>query len=107
MGADQYQYDKILKIIETRLIPDLKKISDYNCVPEFIKNLEPVANIEDLNVMAPDSIGQNVPIKYLSTKKPTRGAISSTSWNRGQTRLMEDMDKEYDKLGKHIIDNFT
>ena len=105
LGADKYQYDKILDIVEKKLIPALHQIKDYSCIPEFINSYEPVASIEDLNVMAPDSIGQNVPIKYLSTQRPTRDAISSGAWTPSQTKLMKQMDQQYDILAKHIIKN--
>ncbi|MFB2922386.1 MULTISPECIES: ParA family protein [Aerosakkonema] len=103
LGADKYQYEKILNIIKNKLIPALKKVEDYECIPEFV-NVEPISSIEDLNVMAPDSIGQNVPIKYLSTRKPTRDAISSGAWTPNQTKLMQEMDKQYDRLAKYIIE---
>jgi hypothetical protein len=61
-------------------------------------------SIEDLNVMAPDSIVQNTPIKYLSEKRPTRKNVSS--WSDSQRKLMDKMDKEYDNLAKCIIDKF-
>lgn len=105
LGADKYQFDKIIEIVDKKLLPSLRKIEDYECIPDFI-NTEPISSIEDLNVIAPDSIGQNVPIKYLPTKRPTRDAIRSGAWTHSQTNLMKNMDKEYDSLARYIIKNF-
>jgi chromosome partitioning protein len=105
LGADAYQFNKILNIVENKLFPDLKKVPDYDCVPEFVK-INPISSIEDLNVMAPDSIGQNVPIKYLSTKRPTRDVVSAGGWTKSQRELMSKMEKEYDSLAQYIIRNF-
>lgn len=83
----------------------MKKVEDYHCIPDFI-TIDPISSIEDLNVIAPDSIGQNVPIKYLYTQKPTRDAIKSGYWTESQRNLMKLIDKEYDKLAEYIIKNF-
>lgn len=105
IGADQAQFKKVQDSISTKLLPNLRDIKTYSAVPDFIKQ-EPVASIEDLNAMAPDSIVQNKPIKYLRQGKPTRENFSSSSWGLGQRILMEEMDKEYDKLAKFMIDKF-
>lgn len=104
-GADQSQYKKIRDSINKELIPNLNKIKAYSAVPDFIGQ-EPVASIEDLNVMAPDSIVQNIPIKYLPKAKPTRDNVARGAWATNQTNLMKKMDKEYDKLAKLIIQKF-
>jgi len=104
-GADQAQFVKIQQSIENELIPRLRGIKSYTAIPDFITN-EPVASIEDLNVMAPDSIVQNKPIKYLRKAKPTRENVGSGSWSVYQAALMEKMDKEYNDLAKFIIDKF-
>jgi chromosome partitioning protein len=102
-GADQAQFIKVQESIENNLIPKLKEIAAYSAIPDFI-NKEPIASIEDLNVMAPDSIVQNTPIKYLHEKRPTRKNVSS--WSDSQRNLMNKMDKEYDDLAKFIVDKF-
>jgi len=104
-GADQAQFEKIQDSINYKLLPNLRAINAYSAVPDFIKQ-EPVASIEDLNVMAPDSIVQNQPIKYLRQGKPTRENVSGGSWGADQKSKMEEMDKEYDKLAKFMIDKF-
>jgi chromosome partitioning protein len=104
-GADEAQYQKVKNAIEFELIPRLRKISAYDAIPNFVK-FDPVASIEDLNVMAPDSIVQNTPIKYLSKKRPTREVVGK-GWASNQKDLMDKMDKEYDKLAKFIIENFV
>jgi len=104
LGADRYQFNKIVEKVKNKLIPELKKIKAYQCIPEFVDS-QPISSIEDINVMAPDSIGQNVPIKYLSKKRPTRDAISQGAWTPNQVKLMNKMDQEYDKLADYIIKN--
>jgi cellulose biosynthesis protein BcsQ len=107
LGADQAQFGEVKKSIEERLITNMKKnISSYQAVPNFI-DVDPIAEIEDLNVMAPDSIVQNVPIKYLKEKKPTRENYSSGKWASNQIELMNRMDQEYDKMADYIIANAT
>jgi chromosome partitioning protein len=103
-GADRAQFEKIQNSIYEQLIPKLNGIRAYSAVPDFI-NKEPVANIEDLNVMAPDSIVQNVPIKYLPQHKPTRD-IGRGTWAKNQIDLMGKMDEEYDRLANFIINCF-
>ncbi len=103
-GADRAQYEKINHSIVNNLIPSLKSISSYSCVPSFVTS-EPVAKIEDLNVMAPDSIVQNIPIKYLAQSKPTRD-IGRGSWSKEQKALMGKMDQVVDNLADYIITNF-
>lgn len=104
-GADQAQYEKVRDSISNELIPKLKSIKAYTAIPDFIGQ-EPVASVEDLNVMAPDSIVQNIPIKYLPQARPTRDNVGSGAWARNQTALMEKMDKQYDLLAKFISDKF-
>lgn len=107
LGADEAQFGEVKKSIEERLIRSLSQsITPYNAVPDFIK-INPIAEIEDLNVMAPDSIVQNVPIKYLKEKKPTRENYSSGKWASNQIDLMNEMDKEYDKMADYVIQNYV
>jgi chromosome partitioning protein len=103
-GADKAQFKKIHEAIQNDLLPKLKDIQAYNCVENFVPD-EPVIKIEDLNVMAPDSIVQNIPIKYLSEAKPTRDIMQGT-WAKNQRDLMARADSEYDKLADYIISNF-
>jgi chromosome partitioning protein len=104
-AADKAQFSQIVKAVQDKLIPKLKNdIEDYTCVPSFV-NEQPVASIEDLNVMAPDSIVQNIPIKYLSKERPTR-EIQQGSWADNQKDLMKRMSKEFDSLAQYIIQNF-
>jgi chromosome partitioning protein len=103
-GADQAQYNHIITSIKDNLIPDLNKIKAYQAIPGFIDE-SPVANIEDMNVMAPDSIVQNIPIKYLKDAKPTR-ATSRSKWAPNQLSLIEKMEREYDNLADFIIKKF-
>jgi len=106
IAADKAQFEQVINSIEKNLIPKLTKdITDYECIPLFVKK-EPIASIEDLNTMAPDSIVQNIPIKYLLQEKPTR-EIQQGSWSQGQKNLMSKMTKEYDLLADYIIENFN
>lgn len=104
-GADKAQLNRILETVESKLIPRLRdNITDYNCVPQFVTG-QPIARIEDLNVMAPDSLVQNVPIKYLSKGKPTRDSLVRGAWSKNQKDLMLGMDQEYDALAQYVINN--
>lgn len=104
-GADQAQFMKLLDAIGGELIPKLSRIDAYSSIPDFVSK-NPVASIEDLNVMAPDSIVQNIPIKYLSQSRPTRDNVGRGSWARNQKDLMNKMDQQYDLLAKFIIEKF-
>jgi chromosome partitioning protein len=105
VGADAAHHIAISEAISTKMIPQLKGINTYGAVPDFIK-AEPVANIEDLNVMAPDSIYQNVPIKYLPEYRPTNKLRGRGKWATNQLELMSDMANEYDRLAQHVITHF-
>ncbi|MDG9671258.1 AAA family ATPase [Hahella sp. CR1] len=105
VGADAEHHRSIRRSIEEEMMPQLRKIKAYNAVPDFVK-VEPVAGIEDLNVMAPDSIIQNVPIRYLSDFRPTNALRGRGQWAHNQIDLMNEMADEYDKLAQYIIDNF-
>ena len=79
LGADEAQFQAVKKSIGDGLINNLRsKIDGYDSVPDFV-NSAPIGEIEDLNVMAPDSIVQGVPIKYLSETKPTQENYSAES----------------------------
>jgi chromosome partitioning protein len=104
-GADQAQFLKIKDSIANSLMSKLQGIKAYSAVPDFI-NQDPIVNIEDMNVMAPDSIVQNIPIKYLSQGRPTRDNVVRGYWADNQIALMDKIDKEYDKLADFVIDNF-
>lgn len=104
-GADQAQFNKIQSSIGDLVFKLDENINAYKAVPEFVSNT-PIASIEDLNVMAPDSIVQNTPIKYLPQSKPTRENVGSGRWASNQTALMRKMDQQYDSLAKFMIDNF-
>lgn len=105
VGADAEHHREIVNAITTTLIPQLQAIDTYDAVPSFIE-FEPVAKIEDLNVMAPDSIIQNVPIKYLHLQRPTRVLRDRHKWAPNQVDLMQEMAGEYDSLANYIVDNF-
>lgn len=105
VGADAEHHRSISCSIRDEMIPQLRNIKAYNAVPDFI-DIEPIAGIEDLNVMAPDSIFQNVPIRYLSDFRPTNALRGRGQWAHNQITLMGEMADEYDKLAQHIIDNF-
>ncbi|NEO60158.1 MAG: AAA family ATPase [Moorea sp. SIO4G2] len=105
IAADKAQFNKVIDSVENNLLPKLKSdIDDYKCVPSFVP-IEPVAEIEDLNTIAPDSIVQNTPIQYLSQEKPTR-EIQAGSWSQGQKNLMSRMSDQYNSLAEYIIKNF-
>lgn len=106
LGADEAQFQAVKKSISDGLINNLRsKIDGYDSVPDFV-NSAPIGEIEDLNVMAPDSIVQGVPIKYLSETKPTQENYSSGKWAKNQVKLMKDMDYQYDKMADYVIANF-
>jgi cellulose biosynthesis protein BcsQ len=104
-GADQAQFIQVQNSINNELIPKLRDIKAYSAIPDFVTH-EPVASVEDLNVMAPDSIVQNTPIKYLSQSRPTRANVGSGAWASNQKELMKKMDFQYDELAKFMINNF-
>lgn len=107
LGADQAQYNAVGSAIKDKLMRNLERnISSYKAIPDF-SSANPIAEIEDLNVMAPDSIVQNVPIKYLSEKKPTQENYRSGKWAKNQIQLMKDMDLQYDAMADYIINNYV
>ncbi|MBA2847165.1 cellulose biosynthesis protein BcsQ [Methanococcus maripaludis] len=103
-GADKALHKEIIKAVKYNLIPLLSKIKSYNCVPDFVSE-NAIAKIEDMNVMAPDSIVQGIPFKNLPKARPTRD-LEKGAWAKNQRDLMFKMDKEFDKLAKYIINNF-
>lgn len=105
LAADAAHHRAISLAIQTQLIPHLQTITSYQAVPQFAE-FEPVARIEDLNVMASDSINQNIPIKYLKNKRPTRDLGGNGQWAPNQRELMEAMDDQYNLLANHVINNF-
>ncbi len=105
LPADRAQFDKVLSSVRDNLLPKLKEISSYVAVPDFVDD-GPIASIEDLNTMAPDSIEQSLPIKFLVDAKPTRNNSSRGYWSPNQKELMQKIDREYDSLAQRIIDNF-
>lgn len=105
VGADAVHHTKISEAIKDKMIPSLKKIETYDAVPEFVID-KSLASIEDLNVMAPDSIIQNTPIKYLTDMKPTNELRKRGKWAQNQVDLMREMGQEYDKLADFIINKF-
>ncbi len=105
VGADAVHHQSISESISNSLIPQLGRISAYNSIPTFV-GIEPVAGIEDLNVMAPDSIIQNVPIRYLAEFRPTNALRGRGQWAPNQIDLMNEMAAEYDTLADYIVKNF-
>ncbi|KAM3107128.1 ParA family protein [Phormidesmis sp. 146-33] len=101
IGADKAHLDKILNSVENDLIPRLKGISSYECLPNFVDS-KPIAKVEDLNVMASEIQKLNVPLRYLSMRVPT----IFKSWSHSQKDLMNRMTQEYDSFAQHIIDFF-
>lgn len=101
IGADKAHLDKIIEKIKNDLIPKLKGISSYECLPNFTST-DPVVKIEDLNVMASEIQKLNIPLKYLSSQRPT----IFSSWSSYQKELMKRMNEQYDFLAQYIIDNF-
>lgn len=105
VAADAVHHDSIQNAISNFLIPSLQKISTYSAIPSFVTS-DHVAGIEDLNVMASDSIYQNVPIRYLSGHRPTSGLRGRGSWAANQIELMDEMTQEYETLASYIETNF-
>ncbi|MBL3587296.1 AAA family ATPase [Rhodovulum sulfidophilum] len=106
LGADKAQFEQVKESVRNNLIDPLNKVSIYSPVPKFVSE-EPCAEIEDMNVMAPDSLQQNVPIKFLSSVKPTRENYAKGRWAPNQVELMNKIDAEYDKLADYVIGNFV
>ncbi len=106
VGADAAHHRKISSAIDSKMVPSLRKISTYHAIPQFVMH-EPLASIEDLNVMAPDSIIQNAPIKYLQKHRPTNELRGRGQWAQNQIELMNQMGEEYDKLAEFVINNFN
>ncbi|MGR6773629.1 ParA family protein [Pectobacterium brasiliense] len=106
IAADAAHRDKIIDSVKNDLRPKLASITTYPAVASFVQNT-PVAKVEDLNVMAPDSILQGVPLKYLSTVAPTRGVLARGAWSGPQKKLMQDMSQEHDNLADYIIQYFV
>lgn len=106
VGADAAHLTEISKAIRDKMIPSLGKITTYSAVPNFIQ-VDPVAKVEDLNVMAPDSIYQSIPIKYLSDVRPTNELRKRGAWASNQIDLMLEMNTVYDSLAKYIIQNYV
>lgn len=102
-GADRAQYNSIQEAVDHILLPSLSNITAFNAINPNTPNT-PIGNIEDLNVMAPDSIVQNIPIKYLQNSRPTRN-IGRGAWASNQKKLMNRMSLEYDKIADHVINN--
>jgi chromosome partitioning protein len=105
VAADAVHHVSIQNAINNQLIPSLGSISTYSAVPSFITT-DYVAGIEDLNVMASDSIFQNIPIMYLSQHRPTAGLRGRGSWAANQIDLMDEMAAEYVTLASYIDTNF-
>ncbi|QLA37182.1 ParA family protein [Klebsiella pneumoniae] len=104
VGADLAHRNVISDAVENNLIPSLRTIGSYNAVPDFVTK-DPVAKVEDMNVMAPDSIIQSVPLKYLQTVRPTNLVLTAGRWAKNQRALMDKMIAEHDKLADHVISN--
>lgn len=105
VGADLAHLRMIEDAVDTSLTPLLRnQITGYQAVPNFVSR-NACAQIEDLNVMAPDSIYQSVPLKQLNTVHPTRALQVSGRWAPNQLALMLKMDGEFDRLADHIITN--
>ena len=105
VGADRAHLAILQETVEKTLIPKLNKsIASYEASPAFAV-ATPVAKIEDMNVMAPDSLIQNVPLKFLATQKPTREMRNRYSWAPNQVELMQKIDLEHDKLAEYVIAN--
>lgn len=104
-AADSAHSKSLRAAVNNNLIPSLRKISTYIAVPSFVGNDE-VVGIEDLNVMAPDSIQQNTPIMHLSQKKPTRENVGSGAWSADQKALMSRMSAKFVELANYVIKNF-
>jgi cellulose biosynthesis protein BcsQ len=107
LGADQAQFEQVKRSVERHLLARLRnEVKHYDAVPEFVNEL-PCAEVEDMNVMAPDSLQQNIPIKFLPNVKPTRENYAKGRWAQNQIELMKKIDGEYDNLADYIIKNFT
>ncbi|WP_421337614.1 ParA family protein [Aeromonas veronii] len=105
VGADLAHLRMIEDAVDTSLTPLLRsQIPGYQAVPSFVSRTA-CAKIEDLNVMAPDSIYQSVPLKNLSNFHPTRALQVSGRWAPNQLALMSKMDQEFDRLADYIINN--
>lgn len=104
IGADKAQFKTILDSVKNTLIPDLNNISSYTVVENYVSE-NPIAEIQDLNVMAPDSIVQNIPIRHLAESRPTRD-IGRGAWSQNQRDLMDNINSQYDILANYIIQNF-
>lgn len=107
VGADAVHHKSITAAVKDKLIAPLENnIKTYHPVPEFVTEHQ-VGAIEDLNVMAPDSIIQNIPIAYLAKHKPTTALRGRGQWAKNQIDLMTKMSLEYNKIANNIITNFN
>ncbi|MFM2592634.1 AAA family ATPase [Vibrio harveyi] len=105
VAADAVHHDTIRTAVRDDLISELSTITSYSPIPTFT-NEQRIAGIEDINVMASDSLYQNIPLRYLSGVRPTGVLRGRGSWAQNQLDLMDEMSTEYDNLATHIINNF-
>ncbi|EHU0329512.1 AAA family ATPase [Vibrio vulnificus] len=106
VAADAVHHRSIKREIQSSLIPNLNTIATYQAVPTFV-NEEYVAGIEDLNVMASDSLFQSIPVRYLSEHRPTTNLRGRGSWAQNQIDLMDEMEVEFNQLADYIDVNFV
>lgn len=100
VGADRNQYEAITESVN-RFVTSLQSgITEYNPIAAG-SGVEPIGLVEDLNVMAPDSLVQNIPIRYLKNTKPTN--VNKRSWASNQIDLMDAMDAQYTKVAQHLV----
>ncbi|GAB4591876.1 AAA family ATPase [Edwardsiella tarda] len=105
IAADAAHRDRIIESVHNDLRQKLSQITTYPALAPFAQDT-PITKIEDLNVMAPDSILQGVPLRYLSSVKPTRDVLVRASWSGPQKTLMQNMSHQHDLLADFIIKNF-
>ena len=96
--ADSIHHDKIAESIDNSLVARL----NGNVCPN-LTNRYRVGKIEDMNVLAQNSIWQNVPVSQLGRFRPVKTLQDKGSWASNQRQQIKDLKKEFTKMANNVI----
>jgi chromosome partitioning protein len=102
--ADKTMKQKIEGAVSSRLILNLKKnIDDFNSVSISIESKPLIGEIEDMNVLAQNSLWLSVPIRVLKDHNQVTDLNNRAKWSKNQLDQIELLGCEFKKLANNII----
>ena len=100
--ADQTVHDHIAVAVQDTLLDPLKTITTHSAVANGLPSNARIGDIEDANVLAQNSLWQNVPLGQLDNFRQLTSLQDRSSWAANQIDQIRLLNTKFDDLAQQV-----